>query len=283
MSKWNLIVDVDRCNNCNNCFLAVKDEHGGNEFRGYAAPQPAKGARWFYVERQERGQAPMLDASHYPVTCNHCDNAPCMTDKTRGVVIKRPDGIVIIDPKKAKDRRDIVDLCPYGQIQWNEELRIPQKWIFEAHLLDKGWKEPRVSQVCPTGAITAVKMSDHDMQLRVEREKLQVLRPELKAKPRVYYKNFGRVNTCFIGGSVSQKCHGAEDCVAGLEVELWRDETCVARHTTDVFGEFKFDGLPPDGGAYAVRFPLPLANGGEVPIVHTTTSQYLGNFCLAIG
>jgi Fe-S-cluster-containing dehydrogenase component len=36
--KWNMIVDVSRCDNCRNCFLATKDEHIGNEFPGYAAP-----------------------------------------------------------------------------------------------------------------------------------------------------------------------------------------------------------------------------------------------------
>ena len=38
MSKWNLIVDVGRCENCNNCVIADRDEHVGNDFPGYAAP-----------------------------------------------------------------------------------------------------------------------------------------------------------------------------------------------------------------------------------------------------
>ena len=40
MKKWNLIVDVEKCENCYNCFIATKDEHVGNDFPGYAAPQP---------------------------------------------------------------------------------------------------------------------------------------------------------------------------------------------------------------------------------------------------
>ena len=35
MSKWNMIVDVERCNNCYNCFVGTKDEYVDNEYKGY--------------------------------------------------------------------------------------------------------------------------------------------------------------------------------------------------------------------------------------------------------
>ena len=54
--KWNMIVDIERCNNCRGCFLAVKDEHTGNDFPGYAAEQPPMGANWLDIERKERGR-----------------------------------------------------------------------------------------------------------------------------------------------------------------------------------------------------------------------------------
>ena len=40
--KWNLIVDVARCDNCRNCFLATKDEHIGNDFPVMRPPNPRK-------------------------------------------------------------------------------------------------------------------------------------------------------------------------------------------------------------------------------------------------
>ena len=43
MKKWNLIVDVVKCTNCNLCTLANQDEHVGNEFEGYSAPMPKHG------------------------------------------------------------------------------------------------------------------------------------------------------------------------------------------------------------------------------------------------
>lgn len=168
--KWHLIIDVAKCNNCNNCVLAVKDEHVGNAFPGYAAPQPQTGHRWFDVLRKERGQTPMVDVAWLPVTCNQCENAPCLTKATEGAIYCRPDGIVMIDPVKAAGRKDIVGSCPYGHIWWNEERQLPQKWSFDAHLLDQGWTTPRVVQVCPTDAIEAVKCSDQLMAQRAAQE-----------------------------------------------------------------------------------------------------------------
>ncbi len=253
MRKWNLVVDVARCNNCNNCVIAAKDEHVGNAFPGYAAPQPAHSHRWIDIVRKERGRPPMVDVAHMPVTCNHCDDAPCVRAAPDGAVYKRSDGIVIIDPVKAKGRRDLVEACPYGAIWWNEDEQLPQKWIFDAHLLDQGWKEPRCAQVCPTGAIRALKADDAEMMRIAREEKLEVHRPELDTRPRVYYRNLHRITKCFIGGSIEAQTAGIVDCVVGASVTLKRNGEAVATRVSDAFGDFVFDDLDPDSGEYLVE------------------------------
>ena len=81
MSKWNLIVDVARCDNCRLCFLAVKDEYIGNDFPGVSAAQPAQGANWLDIKRKERGTYPLVQARFLPVMCDHCEReawpGPC--------------------------------------------------------------------------------------------------------------------------------------------------------------------------------------------------------------
>ncbi len=121
MNKWNMIIDVAECTNCNLCTLAAMDEYVGNEFPGYSAPMPKHGHKWINILQKERGQVPTIDIAYVPTMCNHCDNAPCIA-KGGGAVTKRDDGIVLIDPVKAKGRKDLVDACPYGHIWWNEEL-----------------------------------------------------------------------------------------------------------------------------------------------------------------
>jgi len=118
MQKWNMIIDVAECTNCNLCTLAVMDEYVGNAWPGYAAPMPKHGHKWINILQKERGQVPMIDIAYVPTMCNHCDNAPCM-EKGGDAVKKRDDGIVLIDPEKARGRKDLVESCPYGHIWWN--------------------------------------------------------------------------------------------------------------------------------------------------------------------
>jgi Fe-S-cluster-containing dehydrogenase component len=256
--KWNLIVDVAKCDNCRNCFLATKDEHIGNDFPGYAAAQPEKQHAWVDIVRRERGTYPVAEARFMPVMCNHCDDAPCMKAAKNGAVVKRPDGIVIIDPEKARGQKAIVEACPYGAVYWNEDKQIPQAWIFDAHLLDQGWPRPRVEQSCPTGVFRSLKVEDAEMAGLAQAEGLAVLKPELGTRPRVYYKNLHLMTTCFVAASVAMDANGVEECADGAEVVLTQDGREVGRATTDTFGEFKIDRLPPNSG----RYQLSISRGG---------------------
>lgn len=279
MKKWNLIVDVARCENCNNCMLTTRDEYVGNDFPGYAAAQPLHGHNWIKIHRQVRGQDGMVDAAYRPTMCNHCDEAPCIAKAGDGSVYKRPDGIVIFDPQKARGRKDLVAACPYGAVFWNDEAQLPQIWIFDAHLLDQGWPQPRCQQSCPTGVYWAVQVEDAEMEALVDKHQLRVLRPELKTKPRVYYKNLYRFDMCFIGGSVVAEVNGVLECVAQAQVTLERDGRELATTQSDTYGDFKFDGLGPASGEYRVN-----VKHGELGTAQSrvtlTESIYLGSISL---
>lgn len=242
MNKRALIVDIAKCTGCSNCVLATKDEHIDNDFPGYAAPQPAHGHEWIRLERHTRGSGSMVDVSYVPRMCNHCDDAPCVK-AGNGAIEKRADGIVIIDPAKTRGRQDLVSACPYGAISWNAEARVPQTWIFDAHLLDKGWEKPRCVQACPTGALESVNVTDEELRAMVAEQGLEGIRPELDTKPRVLYRNLERVRSCFLGGNVSRTLpDGRAENMAGAHVEVVvGDETRTA--VTDHFGDFKIDGL----------------------------------------
>lgn len=252
MKKWNMIIDVAECTNCNLCTLAAMDEYVGNEFPGYSAPMPKHGHKWIDILQKERGQVPAVDIAYVPTMCNHCDDAPCIA-KGGGAVKKRDDGIVLIDPVKAKGRKDLVEACPYGHIWWNEELQVPQAWTFDAHLIDDGWRQTRGQQSCPTGAMRAICVDDVEMGMIAREHELEVVRPELETKPRVYYKNLWRYSTCFIAGSVSIETKGAVECVEGATVRLLKNGAMLAEAATDNYGDFKFDRLGENSGEYSVE------------------------------
>jgi Fe-S-cluster-containing dehydrogenase component len=252
MKKWNLIVDVAKCTNCNCCTLANQDEHVGNEFPGYSAPMPKHGHRWIDIRTKERGSGPLMDVAYLPVMCQHCDDAPCMKAAKNGAITKRADGIVHIDPVKAKGQKAIADACPYGAVRWNEELDLPQHWFFDAHLIDRGWKEPRCAQVCATGALKAVNVTDEEMAAIKSKEGLRELQPESATMPHVHYKNLERYTHEFIGGTIIKTVNGVTDCVANAKIKVERAGAVVGEAVTDAYGEFKIDGLTPDSGRYRV-------------------------------
>lgn len=252
MKKWNVIIDVAECTNCNLCTLATQDEYVGNDWPGVAAPMPRHGHRWIDIRRKERGQPPQVDVAYMPTMCQHCDDAPCIQAATGGAVVKRDDGIVIIDPVKAKGQKAIRDACPHGAVFWNEELDIPQAWPFDAHLLDAGWPEPRAATACPTGAFRALKVEDSEMARLRREEELEYLDPSAGTRPRVHYKNLHRFTKCFIAGQVAGDRDGTEECIEGARVSLGRDGIVIAETRTDAFGDFRIDRLEPDAGPYSL-------------------------------
>lgn len=257
MKKWNLVIDVPKCFGCNVCALACHDEYYDNDFPGVSAGMPRLGHRWIDIRQREIGKFPVVEVSYLPVTCNHCDNAPCIKAARDGAIRKRGDGIVIIDPVKAKGQKQLVAACPYGAIWWNEEKQLPQAWPFDAQLLDSGWKQTRGAQVCPTRAMNAICVEDEEMQRVVREEKLEVLHPEYGTKPRVYYKNLDRWTKVFIAGSVAGTIGGVTECVEGACITLEKNGTKIAEAASDPYGDFRFVGLEEGSGGYALRIDEP--------------------------
>ena len=279
MSKWNLIIKVGQCENCQNCVIAARDEHVGNDFPGYAAPAAASAESPIRILRRVQGDSHMVETTYLPVMCNHCDDAPCM--RVGGDAIrKRSDGIVIIDPEKARGRKDIVKSCPYKAIVWNDELQLPQTWIFDAHLLDQGWQQPRCEQACPTGVFEAVKLDDAAMAEKARREGLEVLLPNLETRPRVWYRGLKRWKSCFIGGSVSAPVEGVVECVADAAIVLYSGDQRVAETVSDAFGDFRFGGLEKNSGMYRIEIRHALGNASRECVVGE--SVYLGEISLAL-
>ena len=275
MKKWSMIIDIEKCEDCNNCFLACKDEHVDNDWQGYSLSQPRHGHRWMNILRKERGQYPLMDVAYRPTPCMHCDDAPCVKVAEDGSVYKRDDGIVIIDPEKAAGRKDIIKSCPYGAVWWNEEKNIPQKCTMCAHLLDEGWDKPRCAQACPTGALRVVCMDDPETNELKADENLESLYPDNGTLPRVFYKNLYRFEKCFISGSVAYEHEGVVDCADGAQVTLIKDSERIAETITDNFGDFKFDSLDENSGEYSIEVAF-REYTKKVVSVDLTTSKNIG-------
>ncbi len=240
MARYGMVINIDRCNGCYNCFLACRDEFEGNDYPPYSAAQPSEGKSWMKVIEKERGSTPKVKVDYVPIPCLHCSNATCVNNSPDGSVYRRPDGIVLIDPAKAKGNKDILSDCPHRLIYWNEEKELPQKCTFCAHLLDKGWKEPRCVEACPDDALVFGDLDDPNSEISrlVVSSHLEELNPAFGLKPNVRYIDLPKR---FIAGEVVLGDRKGE-CAAGVKVQL-RDGAMTTECVTDTFGDFEFDGL----------------------------------------
>ena len=267
MKQWYKVIDVALCHDCNNCFMADKDEFVGNDWPPYTAAQPRHGHRWVDILRRERGQYARNEVAYLPVPCQHCEVAPCI-EASNGSMYRRPDGIVMIDMEKAKGNKAIMEACPYGSIWWNEELGIGQKCIACAHLLDDPTWKPhttRCAHSCSTGAMKTYFLDPEEMEKMIADQDLQAYLAEKGTKPRTLYKHLYKFTKNFItaGVLVDGDCYenatvtlhskdGGIVCnLSGAGVANCQDTSVLATRATNFFGEFKFDGL--ENGDYTVE------------------------------
>ena len=269
MKKWNMIIDVAECTNCNLCTLAAMDEYVGNDWPGYSAPMPKHGHKWINILQKERGQVPMIDIAYVPTMCNHCDDAPCIKAAQERRHQEARGRHRLIDPVKAKGQKHLVDACPYGHIWWNEELQLPQAWTFDAHLIDQGWQQTRGQQSCPTGAMRADQGRGrgdgaHGARGRPRSDEAGARRQAARLLPQpvalfeMLHRRLG----------LGESKNGVVDCVEGASVQLVKDGASVAVTTTDNYGDFKFDRLDENSGRYTVQ----IFAGGRSKTVRSRTS-----------
>lgn len=275
MSRMSLLIDVTRCSGCHNCFMACRDEHYGNDYAPYSAAQPVGGQFWMQVKEIERGAYPRPKLDYLPTPCMHCENAPCIDAAKDGAVYRRDDGVVVIDPVKAKGQPQIVQACPYRVVFWNADLEIPQKCAMCAHRLDAGDKQPRCSESCPTGALVFGDLDDPDSEItrRVAALDTEALHPEFGCSPLVRYRGIPKR---FVAGEVVL-ADAADACAQGVKVVL--EGEGVRRETSSgTFGDFEFEGL-----ASNVAYRITVSHAGYAPRqidVKTQTDVDLGDVVL---
>ena len=108
MTKYAMVVDLDRCMGCRGCMEACKFENN-----------TVQGNFWMYVFRFENGTFPNTEMSFLPRPCQHCDNAPCVKVCPVGARYKREDGLVLTDADRCIGCRYCELACPYGVNYFN--------------------------------------------------------------------------------------------------------------------------------------------------------------------
>jgi Fe-S-cluster-containing dehydrogenase component/formate-dependent nitrite reductase membrane component NrfD len=176
--QWAKVIDHTRCIGCHACTTACKSEN--------VVPI---GVTRTYVKHVDVGVFPQARRAHQVTRCNQCAHAPCVTACPTTAMFKRADGIVDFDKSICIGCKACMAACPYDAIFINPEDHSAEKCNFCAHRIDVGL-EPACVVVCPTQAILIGDMNDQSSYVAqiVNREAVNVRRPEKETLPKLFYK-----------------------------------------------------------------------------------------------
>ncbi len=131
--KLGLVIDLDICVGCHACVVACKEWNTG----GYGAPladadaygEAPVGA---WLNRIHTFEVTPPDAPaqivHFPKSCLHCEDAPCVTVCPTGASYKRgEDGIVLVDETMCIGCGLCAWACPYGAREMDPVAQVMKK------------------------------------------------------------------------------------------------------------------------------------------------------------
>lgn len=200
--KLGLVIDLDTCVGCHACVVSCK----GWNTENYGAPlsdQQPYGAtpsgtflnRVHSYEVQPLATSamphPAAQLVHFPKSCLHCEDAPCVTVCPTGASYKRvEDGIVLVNESNCIGCGLCAWACPYGAREMDAAEGVMKKCTL---CVDRIYNEnlPEVDRVpacvrtCPAGARHFGDFADPESnvsKLTAERGGLDLM-PEQSTKP----------------------------------------------------------------------------------------------------
>ncbi|GAB4224071.1 MAG: 4Fe-4S dicluster domain-containing protein [Kiloniellaceae bacterium] len=161
--KLGLVIDLDICVGCHACAVNCKEWNTS----GHSAPLTDSnpyGADptgvWFnrihtFEVVDDSGDSRTV---HFPKSCLHCEDAPCVTVCPTGASYKREeDGIVLVNAEACIGCKLCSWACPYGAREYDEDAGVMKKCtlcvdkIYNENL-DPRSRVPACVSTCPAGA-----------------------------------------------------------------------------------------------------------------------------------
>jgi len=161
--KFGLVIDLDVCVGCHACVVNCKEWNTA----GYGAPlsdeDPYGGnPTGAWLNRIHTFEVTPEDAPasivHFPKSCLHCDDAPCVTVCPTGASYKRSeDGIVLVEEDKCIGCGLCAWSCPYGAREMDPVEQVMKKCtlcvdrIYNENLEEVD-RTPACVRTCPANA-----------------------------------------------------------------------------------------------------------------------------------
>ncbi len=132
MTRWGMVIDLDKCFACQSCTLACRMENN----TPVAGPDQAEHGRtilWNEVLCSIDGSYPRPTVTLIPRPCQHCDSPACVRVCPVGATYKNEEGLVLVNYSRCIGCRMCTVVCPYQVRYFNW---YPPEWpeALRAHL-----------------------------------------------------------------------------------------------------------------------------------------------------
>jgi len=177
MPNYGFAIDLRKCIGCHACTIACKAEH-----------DIPIGVNRCWVKTVEKGTFPDTRRFFFPVLCNQCDAAPCVSICPTNALYKRRDGIVDLNGAACIGCRACMEACPYDQLFIDPNTRTAEKCNFCANRVENNLL-PSCVIVCPTECRIFGDLDDPDSAVSHFAHSLPVTvrKPEKGTMPKVFY------------------------------------------------------------------------------------------------
>ena len=191
--KLGLVIDLDSCVGCHACVISCKEWNTSN----YGAPlsdidaygENPVGTFLNRVHTYEiEVESDFEKVVHFPKSCLHCEEAPCVTVCPTGASYKRvEDGIVLVNENACIGCGLCAWACPYGAREMDSEAGVMKKCtlcvdrIYNENIPEED-RQPACVRACPTNArhfgdfadpdsvVSKLSESNHGFDLMPEQE-----------------------------------------------------------------------------------------------------------------
>jgi Fe-S-cluster-containing dehydrogenase component len=162
MTQMALVIDLNVCVGCHACVTSCKSWNTSGAAGTLSDQNPygedPSGTFFNRVQTFEVGAFPHTETVHFPKSCLHCEDPPCVPVCPTGASYKRAsDGIVLVDYDKCIGCNYCSWACPYGVRELDEGRKEMGKCTLCADRIDNqslppGDRQPACVMACPTSA-----------------------------------------------------------------------------------------------------------------------------------
>ncbi len=162
MTQLALVIDLNVCVGCHACVTSCKEWNTSGVAGALADENPygadPSGTFFNRVQTFEVGQFPDTQTVHFPKSCLHCEEPPCVPVCPTGASYKRKsDGLVLIDYDKCIGCNYCSWACPYGVRELDEKEKVMKKCTMCVDRINdtdlpETQRKPACVLACPTNA-----------------------------------------------------------------------------------------------------------------------------------